>query len=292
MELDIVRDLQLEYERCIKQTGPDPYSGYGTIGIHTVLRAHFLIVDHFWKHNEGVGGVGPRSFDLLHSAVSRQTVGFDGRRKWIDPFDVCATLFFGLIKDHPFHDCNKRTAILSALHHLYQNGRKPKVTQRELEVLTISTANDSLSEYDDYSRFGDQDDPEVRFISHFFRRGTSPIDKNNYTVTFQQLDRILRKKGGFYLGHADGNFIWVMRQKERRTGILGQRKEMIEERVLKVGFPGMKAQVFPSTIKAIRRATGLTHENHCDSETFFRDADPMQSLIAVYDGLLLRLAYQ
>jgi hypothetical protein len=85
-----------------------------TLGMHDVLKAHFLIADFFFAEGEGIGGVGPRDLDLLHSALYRQHVTLGGTAKWDTKFDVCATLLYGLIKDHPFHDANKRTAFLSA----------------------------------------------------------------------------------------------------------------------------------------------------------------------------------
>src|SRR5258708_5167506 len=103
--------LKEEYERWKNEIGPnDPYDGPTTIGIHDVLRAHFLLLDFFTTEvGDGIGGIGPRELNLLHSAVSRQTAGFGGHAKYSDKYEVCATLFFGLIMNHPFHDANKRT---------------------------------------------------------------------------------------------------------------------------------------------------------------------------------------
>ncbi len=110
-------DLRTEYERWTRLIGDDdPYLGPWCVGIHDVLRAHFLIIEHFWENEgEGVGGVGPKDLNLLHSALSRQSVGYGGRQKWDERLQVCATLFYGLVLDHAFHDANKRTAFLVAL---------------------------------------------------------------------------------------------------------------------------------------------------------------------------------
>ena len=49
--------IKIEYERWHKEIGEhDPYLTTHTIGIHDVLRAHFLLVDHFYNANEGLGG--------------------------------------------------------------------------------------------------------------------------------------------------------------------------------------------------------------------------------------------
>ncbi len=125
------------YERWLKTVGNDPYLGECVIGIHDVLRAHFLLVDYFFDRNEGLGGAGPKDLNLLHSAVSRQIVSFGRTYKWTDKYDRCATLFYGLTKNHAFHDCNKRTALLITLYYLQLVGRTPDTQQRDFENLTL-----------------------------------------------------------------------------------------------------------------------------------------------------------
>ena len=64
-------DVEEEHRRWMGIVGPeDPYQADTSVGMHDVLTAHFLIVDYFWEKQYGIGGVGPRSLDLLHSALS------------------------------------------------------------------------------------------------------------------------------------------------------------------------------------------------------------------------------
>jgi len=140
--------IKAEYERWLKLIGPaDPYVSPSTLGIHDVVRAHFLIADFFKNSERGIGGIGPRSLDLLHSALARQHAGLGAIQKWQDKFAICATLFYGLIKDHPFHDANKRTAFLSALYHLEKIGRCPTADETDYEELTVDIAEDTLAKY-------------------------------------------------------------------------------------------------------------------------------------------------
>jgi hypothetical protein len=119
-------EILSEYKRFAAKLNEeqDSYAPFG-LSTHDVLRAHFLIANHFYLEGEGLGGIGPRSLDLLRSAVSRQFVSLDGVLKWSDRFDICATLFYGLIKNHPFHDANKRTAFFSILYLSAQKRRVP-----------------------------------------------------------------------------------------------------------------------------------------------------------------------
>jgi hypothetical protein len=72
---DIVSHIRDECARWTNLIGlPDPYLGKGTIGIHEVLQAHFLLAEYFATQGEGLGGIGPKDANLLHSALSRKFV--------------------------------------------------------------------------------------------------------------------------------------------------------------------------------------------------------------------------
>ena len=142
-----------EYKRWTSMIGPlDPYSGKTTIGIYEVLQAHFLLVDFFFRSKTGIGGVGPRDANLLHSALSRQFVQFGGKPKWKDRIDTCATLMFGLIKNHPFHDANKRTAFLTSILHLQKIGRTPTLRDEDYEDFIVNIAKNKLNQDGRYDK--------------------------------------------------------------------------------------------------------------------------------------------
>jgi len=167
--------IKKEYDRWMAQLGEkDPYTGANSIGIHDVLRAHFLVADYFYNEDEGIGGVGPKSLDMLHSALYRQFISFGGIVKWTNKFDICATLFYGLIKNHPFHDANKRTAFLACLYHLQKIGRCANAPQKEFENLTVDIAENQLLKFSRFKRLikGKTENPEILFISDFFKRKT------------------------------------------------------------------------------------------------------------------------
>lgn len=74
------QSVKNEFNRWSEHFGEDdPYTANGNIGIRDVLRAHFLITDYFFAEGYGIGGIGPREPNLLHSAVYRQFTGFDGK---------------------------------------------------------------------------------------------------------------------------------------------------------------------------------------------------------------------
>ncbi len=285
-------DVETEFNRQVKAVGEhDPYEARATVGIHEVLRAHFLIVDFFVGTEYGIGGVGPRDLNLLHSAVSRQAVSFGVREKWPEPLQKCATLLFGLVKDHPFHDANKRTAFLVTLYQLARLGRTPRVSQKDFENFIVEVADDRLGRYARFRELCEkEDDAEVIFIHDFLKRNTRDIDKRNYTVTFHELNQIL-KQHNFELVNPVGNYIDLVRVEYKRPILaLGAERKRKDIRLAQVGFPGWKKQVSRSALKTIRERAELTPERGCDSSVFFHGADSLTTLISIYEAPLRRLA--
>ena len=261
------------------------------MGVHDVLRAHFLIVDFFTGSDYAIGGIGPRDRNLLHSAVSRQFVSMGIKEKWPEPLQKCATLLFGLVMNHPFHDANKRTAFLMTLYQLDHLGRTPKISQKEFEEFIVDVADNRLARY---ARFKDlsakEEDAEVLFIHDFLKRNTREIDKRPYTVTYHELNHILNKYG-FELLNPRGNYIDLVRV-EHSKGFLGLRSQpkRTDTWLAQVGFPGWKKQVGRGALKTIRDKSGLTADRGYDSKVFFQGADPLTALISIYEAPLRRLA--
>ncbi|WP_164780925.1 type II toxin-antitoxin system death-on-curing family toxin [Sinorhizobium meliloti] len=283
--------IKREFDRALSQLSAIDHTGRKGLTAADVLRAHFLIANHFYIQDEGLGGVGPRSIELLLSAVDRQYVGYGGKSKWANIFDICATLFFGLIKNHAFHDANKRTAFLSSLYYLYQEGWVPSVPEKEFEDFTVEISDNLLAKYARYRDLKKDGlgDPEVRFISHYLRSNTRRLDKVQYAVTFRELKLILNRFG-FDMKDPSGNHINVVKRETRRTLLgFGPSREF-ETRVCQIGFPRWGAEVGRAALKTVREAARLGPKDGVDSAAFFKGLDPMQSLIVTYNAPLLSLA--
>jgi death-on-curing protein len=76
----------------------------------------------FAGSNDPVDTPGPRDFGLLESAIARQQTGARHVLKYDTLYSNAATLTFGLCCNHPFHNGNKRTALISMIAHLEKNG--------------------------------------------------------------------------------------------------------------------------------------------------------------------------
>lgn len=293
MEVTFANDaIAAEYDRWSCEIAADQYDTHETVGLLDVLRAHFLIADYFLGKESGLGGIGPRDMHLLHSAVYRQFVAFGGRTKWNTDYERAATLVFGLVTDHPFHDANKRTGLLIYLYALHKMNRYPTNSQNELESFMVEIAERSLIKY---RRMRDlakrREDAAVRFIADYMKRNSRARDSRYYTITYHELDHCLRGFG-HCLSNPHKNFIDVCRiDNVREFPLFGKKKEKLVT-VAQIGFPGWKSQVGKGAIATVRRETRLTPERGIDSAMFYRGADPMNTLIAQYEGPLQRLAFR
>ncbi len=290
------QELREDYARWEKEIGMDVYVTHRTLGICDVLRAHYLIVDFFMSEKEeGIGGIGPKSLTLLHSTLGRQFSGFGNTIKWRADLEICASLFWGLVKNHAFHDANKRTALLSLFYHLIKVKRYPNASQKLYEDLAVSVAENSLKEkYPNYSKFSNKPDAEVLFIADFLRRNTRNFDKADYKITYKQLDNILRKNRNrqyrYGLINPDRNQIDLIRIQKEPVGLFGNKFIEVDKKIGSIGFPGWSRQVNPDVIKFVRRETSMETADGIDSEIFFHDADSLPALISEFQGLLKRLA--
>lgn len=285
----LVGHIRAEHQRWLNIVGvDDPYVGQTTIGIREVLLAHFLLTEFFAKIGEGLGGIGPRDISLLHSALNRQFVQFAGTPKWRDRIDVCATLMFGLIKNHPFHDANKRTAFLTSILHLQKIGRTPTLSQEAFEDFTVAIADNSLSAYtrEDQANLP-KSDKEVAIISHFLRRNTREIDLKNRNITYKRLDSLLKKRG-LRLEAPRGNRINLVRFLTPDT--LTEVDEPY--RIAHIGFHGMTKEVSKKDIHTVRSAAKLDVQHGYDSQAFFFGVEDPLTLINKYKEPLRRLAYR
>ena len=86
------------------------------------------------------GAHGVRDIGMLLSAVARPQATFDGKDLYPDCYTKAAALLDSLIRNHPFIDGNKRTAITAAGIFLLQNGFRLKVLDDELVRFTILVA--------------------------------------------------------------------------------------------------------------------------------------------------------
>lgn len=109
------------------------------LSIEQVLAIHDQMVKRFG------GSFGIRDLGLIDSAVARPQASFGGQDLYTNIFDKAAALLQSLLKNHPFVDGNKRTALTSAGLFLKINGWE-LVNAHKAEVeFAIKVDNSNLS---------------------------------------------------------------------------------------------------------------------------------------------------
>jgi len=247
-------------------------------------------VDYFLSLNPTESFLaGLRDHNLLASALSRQVVGFGGKLKWSNPLDIAATLFYGLAKDHAFHDGNKRIALLMLIKALLNAGRVANCPPKEFELLTVAVAANNLGgKYNKiYKQFAKNSDPEISFISDFIRRKTRKLDSQYRAITYRELRSVLLKHG-CDIDEPHHNSIGVFQKKETKSWF-GLKKKTEQVKVGTIGFPSWTKQVSEKDIKHVRDVTGLTNKNGIDSVVFYSGGEPIYKLIEEFEKPLLRL---
>lgn len=83
-----------------------------------------------------------RDLHLLEAAVARPQATFEGKDLYPDIFSKAAALMDSVIRNHPFLDGNKRTAIGAACLFLERNGFSFAASNEQLETFTTHVAVD------------------------------------------------------------------------------------------------------------------------------------------------------
>jgi death on curing protein len=108
-----------------------------------VLRETVLLL-HEQSLAEFGGSAGIRDEGMLDSALGKPENLFAYGKPNI--FDLAASYGFGLVKNHPFIDGNKRTGFVTAVTFLELNGYKFHASEADAAVCALALAAGEMSE--------------------------------------------------------------------------------------------------------------------------------------------------
>jgi len=259
-----------------------------------VLRIHEVLVEDFAKSGDPISPPGIKSRHLLESAVSRQGVSNNGILKYPEPVSNAATLVYGICGNHPFHNGNKRTALVAMLVHLDRNHLCLHGTsQSDLYGLLIEIAGHTLGWRPD-PRKRDKTPPrrhqdeEIREIISWLAPRTKKVLRGEKPLTFRQLRRILARFK-FEIDVKDGNAANIVQMVQGPPRLF--RKPVMEpKRIGAIGYCDEGTEVAIKDIKYVRKICGLTEENGVDSAAFYDESAVVDAFINTYRTLLRRLA--
>lgn len=109
------------------------------IDFETALRIHILLIDEFG------GARGLRDRSLLDSALNRPFQTFDGELLYPSLIDQSAAIIESIVKNHPFHDGNKRTGYTLMRLHLLNNGIDINASEDDKYDFVISIASGEIN---------------------------------------------------------------------------------------------------------------------------------------------------
>jgi death-on-curing protein len=95
--------------------------------------------------SETGGAHGVHDLGMLLSAVGRPQATFENQELYPDLFSKTAALMDSLVRNHPFVDGNKRTAITAAGIFLWINRYQLSVANEEMVRFTLACAQSQIS---------------------------------------------------------------------------------------------------------------------------------------------------
>jgi len=105
-----------------------------------------VIAIHYRQISEHGGGEGLRDEGLLSSAMARPKNLLAYSKPRPDLAALAAAYAYGIARDHPFVDGNKRTALVAARTFLILNGVDLEATQDEKYLTFVELAKGTLTE--------------------------------------------------------------------------------------------------------------------------------------------------
>jgi death-on-curing family protein len=268
-----------------------------TLSVEEVLQIHDILVEDFAGSPDPIYPPGVKSLDLLSSAVSRQFTSLGGRLKYPDVIPNAATLTYGLCCDHPFHNGNKRTALVALLVHLDRNKLTLHDTrQKDLFDMIINVADHSIGLPPESTRRGRtlrqrrrRADDEVSALATWIEKRAEKVTRGEKPVTYRELRKIL-EAFGYSLQNPKGNRIDIVKQESVTVGIFRRTQVIRLKHIGSIPYPGDHQEVGLRILKDVRRNCRLTEEDGYDTEAFYNQAAVIDAFVNRYRTILRRLA--
>jgi death-on-curing protein len=269
-----------------------------TLSIDEVKKIHDILVDDFSNTKDPILPPGIKNEDLLASAVSRQETSLNGILKYPNTILNASTLLYGICNNHPFHNGNKRTALVSMLVHLEKN----RITlfdtsQKELYDFMIKVADHKIanisvkrSKAKSSKVKAIKSDDEVNAIAQWIKKRSAPIKKGEkHNITYRELRRIL-SSFGYELEDHNKNMIRIVRYVIVKKGFFIKKEIKERKPIENIPWPGENRLVNINEIKRIRKICNLEEQDGVDSDSFYNYTSIVDSFINKYRKVLNRLA--
>lgn len=137
---------------------------------------------------------GIKSQDMLASACMRPQTGIPADAKYPTVEMAAAALVHSLVNNHPFHNGNKRSALVAMMVFLDRNNHwlRDTVQQASLYLWILEVARHRI--LDDGLRYENRADYEVLAMAEWIRRNSRPIERSERPIKWRQLRTILTQE--------------------------------------------------------------------------------------------------
>lgn len=269
-----------------------------TITTDEILELHGVLCKHYdlLPEMEPVSPPGVKNHNLLESAVSRQLVGSGDWYKYSDIYSNCATLVFGLVKNHSFHNGNKRIGFLALIKHLYNNGYviRPHLKHKEIYELLRTLADNALNEhamifnkhfYKQYKHNNKwSDEIQVKYLSQWLRSNSEHKNTKikQKTISINELERILKAK------KLDTSFSGKFLTVTKKNSFL---HDLFSTKKFKRDYIIKDLRNIPlNLVEQMRRDFEISFMDGVDNSSFYTDEDVFSSEVASYKKIIYKLA--
>ncbi|WP_165088621.1 type II toxin-antitoxin system death-on-curing family toxin [Neisseria yangbaofengii] len=216
------------------------------INARTIIFIHDYLTHYFINLEDPIQPPGVKNHAGVESATSRP----DLNPEYDTHYLKAAALFHSIINNHPFHNGNKRTALLSTIYYLGELGILLELcSDEELYEFTRQIAAHEIC---------DNRNNEVIVIADFLEKNSRHQSKGDRPLKFNQLKSIL------------ANFDYGLYAYGKKYKIKNLRTNMAVQGVT-VKNKGHKGQedFDPQYISKLRKLLKLTPENGIDSMRFY-----------------------
>ncbi|MHB8717744.1 MAG: type II toxin-antitoxin system death-on-curing family toxin [Candidatus Dormibacteria bacterium] len=255
----------------------------GILSADVVSQIHWSLVEDFKAEADPIDPPGERSQDLLESAVFRPMTALGEEAKYPTLELSAAALLHSLVHDHPFHNGNKRTALVTLLVQLDREDMTITCSEADLFKFILRVAQHSI-----VPRGPDLPDREVAWIAKWICDNSRDVDRTERTLRWHKLKGIL-KKFECELNSLPGSRMNITRAVASR-GIF--RRNRTQQLRTQVYCGGDATEADRNTIRKVRFDLQLDDDHGVDSVVFYR-AEPSEAIadfIARYRKTLKRLA--
>ena len=254
------------------------------LSFHHVTAIHDALVTDFAHSGDPIAPPGVRDRGLLESAVFRPQTGFDGMLKYPTIETSAAALLCALIHDHPFHNGNKRTALVATLAFLDRHDLVLTCSADHLFQFVFLIARHNVTTvYADHLA----DDYETFAVAETLCRWTRVVHHVEVapTVSFRKLRRILQRRACSI--EIKGSKAIITRRRK-----MGSLRSFSRRSRAQIPYRDEGTNVPPGDVRMIRKKLHLDPEHgHDDADFFFRRTPtPIDAFIVRYRKILVRLA--